>query len=52
MLLGFARKSNNFLSVLQYLDGTTANPLVVDSNTTMVSDRRIFSSDGNKTMHA
>ncbi|KAG6860595.1 hypothetical protein C0995_009485 [Termitomyces sp. Mi166 len=38
--------------VAQYLDGTTLNPLVVDSNTTMTSDLRVFSSDGNVTMHS
>ncbi|KAJ7596257.1 heme peroxidase, partial [Mycena floridula] len=37
--------------VLQYLNGTTTNPLVIDANTTMTSDLRIFSSDGNVTMN-
>ncbi|KAF9486235.1 heme peroxidase [Pholiota conissans] len=36
--------------VTQYLDGTTKNPLVVSSNTTDLSDLRIFSSDNNVTM--
>ncbi|KAK7038720.1 hypothetical protein VNI00_010604 [Paramarasmius palmivorus] len=36
--------------VTQYLDGTTANLLVVGPNTTTNSDGRIFSSDGNVTM--
>ncbi|KAG6877011.1 hypothetical protein C0993_011072 [Termitomyces sp. T159_Od127] len=38
--------------VAQYLDGTTLNPLVVDSNSTMTSDLRVFSADGNDTMHS
>ncbi|KAF5381072.1 hypothetical protein D9615_004174 [Tricholomella constricta] len=38
--------------VTQYLDGTTQNPLVVDSNKTMVSDLRIFSADSNDTMRS
>ncbi|KAH0583581.1 Putative L-ascorbate peroxidase 6 [Termitomyces sp. J132] len=38
--------------VTQYLDGTTLNPLVVDSNATMTSDLRIFSADGNVTMRS
>ncbi|KAH8088913.1 heme peroxidase [Cristinia sonorae] len=33
-----------------YLDGTTANPLVIGHNVTTRSDLRIFSSDGNETM--
>ncbi|KAJ7834599.1 L-ascorbate oxidase [Mycena leptocephala] len=36
--------------VLQYLNGTTKNPLVVDKNATLTSDFRIFNSDGNVTM--
>ncbi|KAF9014093.1 L-ascorbate oxidase [Cyathus striatus] len=36
--------------VTEYLDGTTENVLVVTSNTTMASDLRVFSSDGNQTM--
>lgn len=36
--------------MLEYLNGTTADPLVVSSNATMTSDLRIFSSDGNATM--
>ncbi|KAJ8091183.1 hypothetical protein PM082_004159 [Marasmius tenuissimus] len=35
-----------------YLDGTTSNPLVVGPNVTTNSDLRIFSSDGNLTMHS
>ncbi|KAG5645579.1 hypothetical protein DXG03_005717 [Asterophora parasitica] len=38
--------------VTQYLDGTTQNPLVVDSNKTLTSDLRIFSADNNDTMHS
>lgn len=38
-------------SVLQYLNGTTKNPLVVDKNATLISDFRIFNSDGNVTMN-
>ncbi|KAF9879909.1 WSC domain-containing protein [Colletotrichum karsti] len=34
----------------EYLDGTTTNPLVVNSNATINSDKRIFASDGNKTI--
>ncbi|KAH8813516.1 heme peroxidase [Flagelloscypha sp. PMI_526] len=34
----------------EFLDGTSSNPLVVSSNSTMNSDLRIFSSDGNVTM--
>ncbi|KAJ7064042.1 L-ascorbate oxidase [Mycena amicta] len=37
--------------VREYLDGTTKNPLVVDKNATLISDFRIFSSDGNVTMN-
>ncbi|PPR05095.1 hypothetical protein CVT24_010082 [Panaeolus cyanescens] len=36
--------------VTEYLSGNTQNPLVNHPNTTMLSDLRIFSSDGNKTM--
>ncbi|CAA7271521.1 unnamed protein product [Cyclocybe aegerita] len=35
--------------ITQYLDGTTENPLVTVGNTTLRSDLRIFSSDGNAT---
>ncbi|KAL0056932.1 hypothetical protein AAF712_016453, partial [Marasmius tenuissimus] len=35
-----------------YLDGTTSNPLVIGPNATTNSDLRIFSSDGNATMHS
>ncbi|KAK2020656.1 WSC domain-containing protein [Colletotrichum zoysiae] len=38
--------------VTEYLDGTTKNPLVVGTNDTLNSDRRIFAADGNKTMKA
>ncbi|TFK76256.1 heme peroxidase [Pluteus cervinus] len=38
--------------IVQYLNGSTKNPLVVDSNTTLTSDSRIFSSDGNQTMQS
>jgi len=33
-----------------YLQGTTANPLIVGANDTLNSDKRIFAADGNKTM--
>ncbi|KAH8921433.1 heme peroxidase [Atractiella rhizophila] len=36
--------------VTQYLDGTTKNALVVNTNDTVRSDFRIFSSDGNATL--
>ncbi|KAH7092727.1 putative L-ascorbate oxidase [Auriculariales sp. MPI-PUGE-AT-0066] len=36
----------------EYISGTTKNPLVVGANDTFNSDKRIFSSDGNKTMAA
>ncbi|KAJ7860145.1 heme peroxidase [Mycena leptocephala] len=35
----------------EYISGTTQNPLVVGSNDTTNSDKRIFGSDGNATMH-
>ncbi|KAJ6470528.1 heme peroxidase [Mycena sanguinolenta] len=38
--------------VLEYLDSTTQNVLVVGSNVTTRSDMRIFSSDGNVTMQS
>ncbi|KAF8660614.1 hypothetical protein AX16_001593 [Volvariella volvacea WC 439] len=38
--------------VTEYLDGTTTNPLVVNPNQTMVSDLKIFASDGNATVHS
>ncbi|KAK7040204.1 hypothetical protein VNI00_010010 [Paramarasmius palmivorus] len=38
--------------VVEYLDGTTNNPLVVGPNATTNSDLRIFSSDGNVTMQS
>lgn len=39
-----------FFSVTEFLDGTTQNVLVVTPNTTMASDLRVFTSDGNQTM--
>lgn len=36
--------------VVEYLDNSTANPLVRNSNDTLNSDKRIFASDDNKTM--
>ncbi|KAF8635531.1 hypothetical protein AX17_003914 [Amanita inopinata Kibby_2008] len=38
--------------VTEYLSGTTQNPLVVTPNVTFQSDLRVFSSDGNDTMHS
>ncbi|KAG6827360.1 hypothetical protein H0H92_012098 [Tricholoma furcatifolium] len=38
--------------VTQYLDGSTQDILVVGSNTTMDSDLRVFSADGNVTMNS
>ncbi|KAF9880196.1 WSC domain-containing protein [Colletotrichum karsti] len=38
--------------VTEYLDGTTKNPLIVATNDTLNSDKRIFGADGNKTMQA
>ncbi|KAF5322146.1 hypothetical protein D9619_001658 [Psilocybe cf. subviscida] len=35
----------------EYIAGTTRNPLVVNSNQTILSDLRIFSSDNNATMN-
>ncbi|KAK7018121.1 peroxidase [Favolaschia claudopus] len=35
----------------EYISGTTKNPLVIGKNHTTNSDKRIFSSDGNSTMH-
>ncbi|KPM44987.1 hypothetical protein AK830_g1519 [Neonectria ditissima] len=37
---------------VEYVRGTTTNPLVVHSNSTITSDKRIFSSDKNKTISA
>lgn len=37
--------------VTEYLNGTTKNPLVAGTNDTLNSDKRIFSADGNATMH-
>ncbi|KAH6981359.1 heme peroxidase [Ilyonectria sp. MPI-CAGE-AT-0026] len=36
----------------EYVKGTTINPLVIGTNDTVNSDKRIFSSDNNKTMTA
>ncbi|KAJ7903114.1 heme peroxidase [Mycena leptocephala] len=36
----------------EYISGTTQNPLVVGSNDTTNSDKRIFASDGNVTMQS
>ncbi|KAJ7658396.1 heme peroxidase [Mycena polygramma] len=36
----------------EYVSGTTQNPLVVGFNDTTNSDKRIFGSDGNVTMHS
>jgi hypothetical protein len=36
--------------VLEYLDNSTANPLIVNANDTLNSDKRIFAADGNATM--
>lgn len=36
--------------VLEYLDNSTANPLVVNPNNTLNSDKRIFAADDNATM--
>ncbi|KAJ6592877.1 heme peroxidase [Mycena capillaripes] len=37
---------------IEYISGSTQNPLVVGSNDTTNSDKRIFGSDGNVTMHS
>ncbi|KAF6805511.1 WSC domain-containing protein-like protein 1 [Colletotrichum sojae] len=34
----------------EYIKGTTTNPLVANANETLNSDKRIFASDGNKTI--
>jgi hypothetical protein len=39
-------------SAQQYIAGTTKNPLVVSFNVTNRSDKRIYESDGNKTIAA
>ncbi|KAF6763396.1 heme peroxidase [Ephemerocybe angulata] len=44
-----SRKFDNAV-VTEYLKGTTKNILVVHPNATIVSDKRIFESDGNRTM--
>ncbi|KAH7101145.1 heme peroxidase [Auriculariales sp. MPI-PUGE-AT-0066] len=44
----FVTFDNNVAS--EYIAGTTTNPLIVNSNDTMNSDKRIFASDGNATM--
>ncbi|KAF9530746.1 heme peroxidase [Crepidotus variabilis] len=36
--------------VTEYLDGTTQNPLVVNANQTVTSDKRLFESDGGAAM--
>ncbi|KZV89491.1 heme peroxidase [Exidia glandulosa HHB12029] len=46
----FVHFDNNMY--VEFMDGTTANPLVVGTNDTTNSDKRIFSSDGNVTMRA
>lgn len=38
--------------VTEYLNGTTSNPLMMASNSTLQSDRRIFGSDDNSTMNS
>ncbi|KAH9908397.1 heme peroxidase [Xylariomycetidae sp. FL2044] len=38
--------------ITQYLDGTTENLLVVGTNDTTNSDKRVFAADGNETMNA
>ncbi|KAF8220567.1 hypothetical protein L208DRAFT_1333081 [Tricholoma matsutake] len=42
--------SDDNLVVMQYLDGITQNPLVINSDKNMTSDMRIFSSDSNTTV--
>lgn len=37
-------------SVAEYLNGTTIDPMITISNSTLQSDLRVFSSDGNVTM--
>ena len=37
-------------SAVEFVEGTTGNPLVVGANDTTNSDKRIFASDGNVTM--
>ncbi|KAL0938995.1 peroxidase domain-containing protein [Colletotrichum truncatum] len=48
----FDSTSDNFDNKIatEYIKGTTANPLVVNANETLNSDKRIFASDGNKTI--
>lgn len=41
---------SEFISVTEYLNGTTPDVLVITSNATMASDLRVFSSDGNSTI--
>ncbi|KAJ7263439.1 putative L-ascorbate oxidase [Mycena rebaudengoi] len=38
--------------VTEYLDNTTRNPLIIATNDTFNSDKRIFASDGNATMRS
>jgi hypothetical protein len=53
-IVHFDSTTNDFDTtvVTEYLDGSTSNPLVVASNDTFNSDKRIFAADGNKTMNA
>jgi hypothetical protein len=37
--------------VLEYLDNSTSNPLIRNTNDTLNSDKRIFAADNNKTMN-
>ncbi|KAJ7804117.1 heme peroxidase [Mycena olivaceomarginata] len=46
----FVTFDNNIAT--EYISGTTQNPLVVGFNDTTNSDKRIFGSDGNATMHS
>ncbi|KAJ7439092.1 heme peroxidase [Mycena latifolia] len=46
----FVHFDNNVAT--EYISGTTLNPLVVGSNDTTNSDKRIFGSDGNATMRS
>ncbi|KAF8179602.1 hypothetical protein K438DRAFT_1843111 [Mycena galopus ATCC 62051] len=51
-IASFARQDSPISSAKEYMSGTTLNPLVVGSNDTTNSDKRIFSSDGNVTMNS
>ncbi|KAJ7823537.1 heme peroxidase [Mycena leptocephala] len=46
----FTKFDNNIAT--EYISGTTQNPLVVGTNHTTRSDKRIFASDGNATMQS